>query len=72
MMHYEGILADDYRLAKILEIHPYSRGIVRTVTIGYRRRNKREKAKKYQCKPLVEEQVAVQRLCLLVPNDEKF
>ena len=49
-----------------------SRGIVRTVTIGYRRRNKREKAKRYQCKPLVEEQVAVQRLCLLVPNDEKF
>ena len=72
MMYYEGNIKDDYRLAKVLQVHPDSKGLVRTVTIGYRRRNKKEKAEVYQKKPLVQEQVAVQRLCLLVPKDEEF
>ena len=72
MLHYEGNIKSDYRLAKVLEVHPDSRGLVRTVTIGYRRRNKKEKAEVYQKKPLVQEQVALQRLCLLVPKDEEF
>ena len=62
----------DYRLAMVLQVHPDSNGLVRTVTIGYRRRNKKEKAEVYQKKPLVQEEVAVQRLCLLVPKDEEF
>ena len=72
MMYYEGNIKDDYRLAMVLQVHPDSKGLVRTVTIGYRRRNKKEKAEVYQKKPLVQEQVAVQRLCLLVPKDEEF
>ena len=47
-------------------------GLVRTVIIGYRRRNKNEKAEVYKKKPLVLEQVSVQRLSLLLPKDEKF
>ena len=42
MMYYEGNFKDDYRLAKVLEVHPDSKGLVRTVTIGYRKRNKKE------------------------------
>ena len=72
MLYYPGNLKDDYRLARVFEVHPDDRGLVRTVTIGYRKRNKKEKAAVYQKKPLTMEKVAVQRLCLLVPVDEKF
>ena len=72
MLYYQGNLKDDYRLAKVFKVHPDTRGLVRTVTIGYRRRNKKEKATVYQKKALTMEQVSVQRLCLLVPIDEKF
>ena len=70
MMHYPGNIQDDYRLAKVLETHPDNRGLVRTVTLGYRRRDKREKVSEYKSKPLVKEQVAVQRLSLLVPANQ--
>ena len=72
MMYYSGNLKDDYRLARVFEVHPDSNGVVRTVTIGYRPRNKKEKSEVYQIKPLTMEQVAVQRLCLLVPANESF
>ena len=72
MMVYEGNLNDDYRLAKILEVHPDEEGRVRTVTVGFRRRCKKEKGEQYKSKPLTMEQMAVQKLCLLVPVDEKF
>ena len=71
MMYYPGNLKDDYRLAKVLKTHPDSQGLVRTVTIGYRKRDKREKVDSYKSKPLVEEQVAVQRLSLLVPVSDQ-
>ena len=72
MMNYPGNIQDDYRLAKVTKVHPDKRGLVRTVTVGYRRRNKREvnTIDNYKSKPLVEEQVAVQRLSLLVPANE--
>ena len=67
MLYYEGNLNDDYRLAKVLEVYPDHNGLVRTVKIGYRQRSKTERADSYKKKPLVKEDVAVQRLCLLVP-----
>ena len=39
---------------------------MRTVTVGFRRKNSREEPEVYKSKPLVEEQVSVQRLILLV------
>ena len=72
MLYYPGNLKDDYRLARVFAVHPDSKGLVRTVTIGYRKRNKKEKALVYQKKPLTMEQVGVQRLCLLVSVDEQF
>ena len=70
MLYYEGNLKDDYRLAKVLDVYPDERGLVRTVKIGYRKRNKKEKVDVYKPKPLVEEKIAVQRLSLLVPVNE--
>ena len=65
MMHYSGNLKNDYRLARVLEVFPDARGLVRTVKVGFRRRDKREKTDVYWKRPLVEEVVAIQRLSLL-------
>ena len=65
MMKYSGNIRDDYRLAKVIEVFPDKKGLVRTVKVGFRRRDKREKPDAYWKKPLVEEIVAIQRLALL-------
>ena len=70
MMKYAGNLQDDYRLARVLEVFPDRKGLVRTVRVGFRRRDKREKPDTYWKKPLLEETVAVQRLALLQVADE--
>ena len=71
-MHYPNNLVDDYRLARVCSVHPDSKDIVRTVTVRYRKRNKTEKPSVYSAKPLTEENVAVQRLSLLVAMDDDF
>ena len=65
MMKYAGQIHDDYRLARVLEVFPDKKGLVRTVKVGFRRRDKREKSDVYWKKKLSEEIVAVQRLALL-------
>ena len=71
LMRYEGNVKDDYRLAMVEEIHPDAKGLVRTVTVKFRKRNKKES--KTVCKPgnLIKEKVAVQRGHFLASaNDE--
>ena len=70
MMKYAGSIKDEYRLARVLEVYPDDRGLVRTVKVGYRRRDKREGSDVYWKKPLVEEKVAVQRLAMLQAVNE--
>ena len=70
MMKYAGNVKDEYRLARVLEVYPDDRGLVRTVKVGYRRRDKREGSDVYWKKPLVEEKVAVQRLAMLQAVNE--
>ena len=65
MMKYTGQIHDDYRLARVLEVFPDKKGLVRTVKVGFRRKDKREKPDVYWKKSLSEEIVAVQRLALL-------
>ena len=72
MMKYAGNVNDEYRLARVLEVYPDSKGLVRTVKVGYRRRDKREGSDVYWKKPLVEEKVAVQRLAMLQAVNEPF
>ena len=65
MVNYSNNVTDDYRIAKITEVFPDKKGLVRTVEITYRKRNKKEQATSYKIKPLVTEKVHVQKLSLL-------
>ena len=65
MMWYEGNVKDNYRLAKICEVFPDDKGLVRTVRVQYRKKDIRESKEVYRYKPLTEEKVAVQRLQLI-------
>ena len=70
-MYYPSSIKDDYRLAKVLETFPDQKGLVRSVRVGYRRRDKRDSGQEYKSKPLTEEIVAVQRLSVLLPKSEQ-
>lgn len=70
-MYYPNSIKDDYRLARVMETFPDEKGLVRTVRVGYRKRDKREKSLPYKAKPLTEELVAVQRLSVLLPASDQ-
>ena len=72
MMCYPNQLKDDYRIAKVLEMYPDEKNLVRTVRVGYKRREKQEHGDTYRKKPLVEEVVAVQRLSILEDASESL
>ena len=72
MMKYPNQMKDDYRIARVLEVFPDEKGLVRTVRVAYRRRDKRESSDLYWKKPLTKEIVAVQRLVLLQAAGESF
>ena len=65
LMKYEGNIQDDYRRARVLEVYPDQKNLVRTVKVGFRKRDRREKSDVYWKKPLSEQIVAVQRLAVL-------
>ena len=65
MMHYSGNLTDDYRIAKVVDVYKDKKGLIRTVKVCFRKRDRREPAGEYWKKPLTSEIVAVQRLSLL-------
>ena len=70
MMTHEGSIHNDYSLARVEEIFPDHKGMVRTVKdiYIYMRRDKREPSDKYWKKLPVEEIVSIQRLALLPVN----
>ena len=65
MVIYSNNFTDDYRIARVTKVFPDKKGLVRTVEITYRKRNKKESAATFKIKPLVTEQVHVQKLSLL-------
>ena len=67
MLTYQGNFVNDYRLALVLNVFPDKDSLVRTVEIGYRRRDKRESSEVFWKKPLSTEKIGVQRLSLLIP-----
>ena len=42
MIQYPGHFKDDYTLAKVSEVHADDEGLVRVVTVKYRKKNPRE------------------------------
>ena len=70
MLRYNKQFKDDYCLAKVSEVHPDEDGLVRKVTVSYRKKNPRESAQTFKSKPLIIEQVAIHRLHRLDLADE--
>ena len=70
-MFYPSSIKDEYRLARVVETFPDLKGLVRSVRVSYRRRDKREGTLPYKSKPPIEEIVAVQRLSVLLPKSEQ-
>ena len=56
-----------YRLARIQEVHPDARGVVRTVTIAFPSRRKRGHQGRQE-----EMRMGVQRLAVLLPVEEQW
>ena len=71
LIEYPNPLAEDYRVGRVTGVKKGQSGLVRTVTVGYRKKNVREDPITYRSKKLVEEEMAVQRLSLLVPVTEQ-
>ena len=70
-VYYTSSIQGEYRLARVVETFPDQKGLVRTVRIAYRRKDKREKPLPYKSKPLDEEIVSIQRLSVLLPASEQ-
>ena len=70
MMQYPGHFKDDYTLAKVSAVHPDDEGLVRVVTVQYRKKDPKESSRIYKSKPLLSEQVAIHRLHRLDLADE--
>ena len=62
LLKYPGQFKDDYTSAKITEVHLSADGLVRQVTVGFRKKNPRESSAVYKSKSLLQEKVAVHRL----------
>ena len=71
LVEYPSPIKDEYRTGRITATHPDKSGLVRSVTVAYRKRDVRDCSKEYKSKSLVEEDMAVQRLSLLVPAVEQ-
>ena len=72
LLKYPGQFKDDYTIAKVIEVHPSADGLVRQVTVQFRKRNPRESSTVYKSKPLLQEKVAVHRLHRLELVDEEL
>ena len=71
LLHYQSRMSSGhYRLCKITDVFPDAQGVVRTVEVGYRPRDKREAVLPFVPKDLTRIRVPVQRLVVLLPHDE--
>ena len=55
----------------MVEVHPDEKGIVRTVSIIYKKKNKKEKPEELKKNSMVKERIGVQRLILIQPASTK-
>ena len=69
-LKYDGKVQSSYRLCRVSKIIPDEEDVVRTVEVILRPRNKAEKLLPFKSKKPNVIEVGVQRLALLVPNEE--
>ena len=60
-----------YKLGRVTSVHPDSHGVVRTITVGVRRSDKREKLLPYKSRALQEVKLGVQRVAVICPVEEQ-
>ena len=70
LLNFPGSLTGKYKLVRVVDVHPDSSGIVRTVSIIYKKRNAREKPTELSKKSKVKEKVGVQRLIVIQAVNE--
>ena len=61
----------EYKLGRIIQVHPDGHGVVRTVTVAIRRTTRREPAATYVTRPLDEIQLGVQRMAVIYPIEDQ-
>ena len=72
LVRYDSKFGDDmWRLAKIVAADPDQDGLVRTITVAFRPRHKRDVGKKYRAKIPVELTIGVQRFAVMLPVEEQ-
>ena len=75
VLYDSKMVAGDYRLARIVEVHPDPHGVIRTVTVAYQPRDSRERVSKkppyLKNKELVHLRLGVQRICVIQPVEEQ-
>ena len=57
LLNFPGSLTGKYKLVRVVDVHPDSNGIVRTVSIIYKKKNSREKPTELSKKSMVKEKV---------------
>ena len=70
LLKYENKIKSDYRYCRISEVFPDEEGVVRTVNVKLRPRDKRDNNMPYKYKAPVIMEVGVQRLVLIVANED--
>ena len=72
MFAFLSWVSGKYKLVRVEEVHLESQGVVRTVSIKYKKRLKNEKAGQYSKKAMVVERVWDQRLVLVQPVNDTY
>ena len=71
-MHYgKSFGKGEYRLGRVLQTHPDTHNVVRTVTVGVRGKDRSAKDLTYVPRALEEHCLGVQRLSVICPIEEQ-
>ena len=71
VLYAKKIGKGDYRLGRVISVRPDCHNVVRTVTIGFRKKDAREPLLPYVSKALEEVELGVQRVCVICPIEEQ-
>ena len=58
-------------MGRIIDIHPDERGLVRSVTVKYRKKSSREKTEIISSKNITIERIGIQRIVIILPLEEQ-
>ena len=71
VMYEKRLKKGDYKLGRVMAVHPDCKGVVRTVTVGFRKTDIREKMLPYIPKKLQEITLGVQRVAVVLPVEQQ-